>query len=843
MNGPRRPGPYDFSNNERQQAMKNFIRMAGYSFLLAVLSFFLWKAPSFSADMDPMKMIAVHRAINANTVLAYDNFEGRLQMLAHGDGGSRLEFLVTFHGFYVVPRLVLTTAIKEGLNFKSIPGEWKDIYELVPKSVTFTGRVHSTAITECKTETSYRNVKRSTSASYSHTFDAPSPPAEGATAIEIQKWLNSATGFTDPIECAARIVVTSRQPEGGRAFADVYLKMKDFVGTSTTDEIDITYPPVVPEVKKKEFHKKHDAKCRFSFHAYQNSPKIDEIHRFQGIFPLQVAWINTEELHIPNPFSLESFYINASGASPTAWKMHPLKTDSCQILSDKSFFLTYVFSISAHMDIDAVLKPSEDNSLKEEKWKPEPYTTRKYVLKINEPSYKDVSAIRFRLKNVSEHPGVTTNAGNHLKRKDSCEDCGKRKVEYYTHKTQFHADADRTQKTLRRRYAHYNECKIDVLPDMFFTEKDNPGYTLGEKANTKDLLYPFGQEITLEKGIQEENTVLIYIADGAASADLTAEIQVGGAWYSAKAEGCTLSTADDTVLHIPLDKNDNGIQDDWEKQYKLSDSDDDNDNQPDTAHPGDGLTNFEEYRGVYLMYDLGYNRLDPTIKDLFTLDYSGDFLWGLMGAKRIYENAGVNFHLLKDNEFYQDVINYNDPDHKRGDQYIVVAMTDDLMVGDFSWLDGFLEGKGLASHIGPPTENANTVVVSGSFTYTDPGGLLAHEIGHNVNMRHHGETEKSISVNGEKGWVACVHGQHSGNFDCIMKYAAARWFLEAESVPDSLTLLQQSLLLKDYPANKGAKDKICTSPAGTGINAGGWSQDATSGSGNCLEQMRIRSWD
>ncbi len=103
-------------------------------------------------------------------------------------------------------------------------------------------------------------------------------------------------------------------------------------------------------------------------------------------------------------------------------------------------------------------------------------------------------------------------------------------------------------------------------------------------------------------------------------------------------------------LPVPQDDDSNGIADGWERQHELVSCDPagDDDATPKGSGPGDGLSNYEEYRGV--LVGGRHIRLDPKVKDLFVYDPDG------LIAASYFEDAlrGVKLHYCNAEELRAD---------------------------------------------------------------------------------------------------------------------------------------------------------------------------------------------
>ncbi len=79
-------------------------------------------------------------------------------------------------------------------------------------------------------------------------------------------------------------------------------------------------------------------------------------------------------------------------------------------------------------------------------------------------------------------------------------------------------------------------------------------------------------------------------------------------------------SGDPTAIRLPLREPDSKVATRWKRQLGVDGKPDDEDdeNSPEGAGKGDGLTLFEEYRGFYV--DTRFEMGDPTIKDVFVYD-------------------------------------------------------------------------------------------------------------------------------------------------------------------------------------------------------------------------------
>ena len=748
----------------------------------------------------------VIQVAGGETVLSYDDYEGLLEVKAVGDRGGVHQAFFRFNGFYVRPILTLSKALQGqfGTLGGKTPGvdKYLDIYEIAPKSIT--ASIHSAADRWCVADSS--EIHESYSAVIAKAFVTPEPPpseTDPRDRFDIMSWMYKRTNDFERTGYEVSIRVHSRQAAGGAAF----LQLHTHVMTSGQN----TRAGRVPEARSGIGH------MQFTTMDKPVKTSVD----LGGFF-----W-EPSHREIGKPFGIEDIGLVFDGSEtvPTRFCAGGWTTKS-----DTSYHLTYHFRIAGKKKIEAVLEPTDGL---EASWAPLPGQKRTFKLTMNEPGPEEIQAVRFTLLEASAHPGIATNAGNHILGV-TCTDCGKRKTEVSGRSLTMSGYNGQIY-SVNRAYFFYNDCPIDSLPDLFFRDQDNTGYEMGEGAVSEGLTYTMSPQIIKKTGLAKTETVTVIIKDGAASGRLQAEIMVGGLWYPAGAQGKT-AAADGLSLMLPLDADHSGIHDDYESIYDVHNPDGDSESHRNGKFYGDGLTVFEEYRGVYVQGK--HRRLSPLHKDLFVHDYSGEFTASLAEAARRYKNQGFDLWVIRQNEHLKDVINFK-ADHKAGDQYILVLMstaqTPGLDMGGFG---------GVAFELGPPTSRANTIVIGGPpvlGTYSEwLAGTIAHEIGHNINCPHHGTGEAYRLLPGEtkEYWVACLQGQHSGERDCFMTYNAARFFFNGRPVPSAgLDALVAQGKIVPYPDPWGTRQAFCSTDAG-----GGAAGNAASGAGDCLSHIKIKSY-
>lgn len=217
-----------------------------------------------------------------------------------------------------------------------------------------------------------------------------------------------------------------------------------------------------------------------------------------------------------------------------------------------------------------------------ETWLPTVGAQRHFTAHLKNPS--GVEGVRFLLENVSNHPGIAINAG------EAAANPAVRKVAYAPVKVTAGAIG------WTRYYQTYEPTAADALPDLFFEAVRNPGFQLQ------------GVDQLITTAVSSKVTANVTVNDFAASGDIRAQVLVDGFWEDLAARGPGV-LADKISLHLPLDSDGDGIADAFGLAAPVADDD------------GDGLTRFEEYRGVYVSGT--HLRLQPDRFDAFIFDYAG----------------------------------------------------------------------------------------------------------------------------------------------------------------------------------------------------------------------------
>lgn len=327
-------------------------------------------------------------------------------------------------------------------------------------------------------------------------------------------------------------------------------------------------------------------------------------------------------------------------------------------------------------------------------------------------------------------------------------------------------------------------------------------------------------------GTSASASVAITALDYGAYGKLKAEVNVDGHWYPLDAEGGGRS------ITVPRDDDNNHIADSWEEVWlglglPATDDTDELPATPDAAEAanraGDGLSNYEEYRGFLEeeKWDYGF----PGMRDVFIYDELGHGIG-------FYAKSGLRIHLIRFKEYDSDrVVNFN-----RG--YATAGPQKALHMTDWGLAAGV---AGQASLVGTPNvvdwiriDTVKASYVQGSVSAAE---VIAHELGHGTNLPHHGEAAKgTICVGDDPMTTGIKGGQYSGDWRCIMRYTSAIQYegWDGHCYP--------------APAQQGPRESFCRSKAGTELNAGPERMDAMypypmagdATVGACMNHLTIR---
>lgn len=332
-------------------------------------------------------------------------------------------------------------------------------------------------------------------------------------------------------------------------------------------------------------------------------------------------------------------------------------------------------------------------------------------------------------------------------------------------------------------------------------------------------------------------------------------------------EGHLLISGGNTEIPIPKRPANSKIAVAWLVANNNPGDGDDNDISTGNTNDGDGLTAYEEYRGIIL--EGAFQRLNPNKKELGVWGKRTDIALFYDGFKWFENASAIKILRFDENEIGTSKrLNKNVSTAHSYDQFVLKFEKNSLPDGEFGKTFG---GPGLPSSISKTIididqaarKYQNTVRYFNALNIPIPytfgefvANAVAHELGHGVNINHHGPSGTSINLdgivsvpnpmlhvylpNGDEltdshyhllGSAGRAEEQASGNVSCLMNYLPGYDYC----AKDVNGVLHFYMIPEDLPIGR----IFCTSQAGTGINTKP-NYFGNAPNGNCLSQIKLR---
>lgn len=374
-----------------------------------------------------------------------------------------------------------------------------------------------------------------------------------------------------------------------------------------------------------------------------------------------------------------------------------------------------------------------------------------------------------------------------------------------------------------------------------------------------------GQKLRLESHDGISAVAVINSFDGGAYTTLVASaiLQNGK-----EIQGMLLNSRGTSDVLLPKRSGSSSIATAWLKNNGNPGDRDDNDKSKGNTNNGDGLTAYEEYRGVISQGQ--HKRLSPQKKEIGVQVSKNEEVIFKEGIDLLQTASGINMITFNEEELPDDrSLNFNSKTGKMFAQHALRLVRED-------------KGEGVAGYNDPvevlskrPGQSKRVVIniehhainyskqrdslkkANITMPYTMKENLamtVAHELGHGINLGHHGEPsqepERYIPKNtptpfqvfnyfGKEdecpceitGLVGTKQNEESGDLSCVMAYVNYYAWVHYRDSDGSLVYRQVPTL----PVGK----KLCSSNTGTGINAGG-NFFADAPDGNCLSRIIVR---
>jgi hypothetical protein len=375
-----------------------------------------------------------------------------------------------------------------------------------------------------------------------------------------------------------------------------------------------------------------------------------------------------------------------------------------------------------------------------------------------------------------------------------------------------------------------------------------------------------GQTLTIPCENGATGTFAINAFDGGARSVLSVTAVLEG---GIRIRGHLLKPEGITEITLPKQTGNSVIADVWKKQYKVTSDEDDFEALPGNSFKGDGLSAYEEYRGFFS--EGKFRRLNPQKMELGVQVMDKDKTTFAPGLQLFTKATGIDIFVLNDQELATDRrLNRN---ASTANVYPQFALRMERADGE-SGVAGYNEPKDKLKKLPKDSERIviNVAHHDANFREQDAGlkkhGLtipftaeqnlastIAHEMGHAVSLDHHGppsnEPERRVPKDAPKtfhiynyfgqedhtrpyeidGIIGVPGNEESGDISCIMGYTNQYDWAHLRAADGALIYKQVPVL----PVG----ERVCSSAAGTGINANGdFFGNATNG--NCQSRIKLR---
>lgn len=380
-----------------------------------------------------------------------------------------------------------------------------------------------------------------------------------------------------------------------------------------------------------------------------------------------------------------------------------------------------------------------------------------------------------------------------------------------------------------------------------------------------------GQELIIVPQHGATGTATLVSFDGGGYTTLKVEAILEG---GSRIQGKLNIAPHETEILIPKRAAGSKIATHWLKEHGMNMADDHWDDEVSMGNEnnGDGLTMYEEYRGV--ISSGKFTRLNPKVKELGVKMLSDQIPTLQVGLDLFSAASGIKIIPFFENEIDQSrMINRNKSAGTRNSQYALQLLIIDTLPGD-------TVGENRPINISNKTPKLSEMTVvdikkikqlyAEQRQAFDKAGVpplyseedeiantIAHELAHGVCVTHHGKNSNVIPRRATKdsktpfalydtygghisipdSGIALYHSigdnkgnESSGDLNCIIAYTTRyKWYFEQAQ---DRTLTYRSV----PPMPQGTS--FCRSGKGTGINATGFFGDAPKG--NCLGQIKVK---
>lgn len=391
---------------------------------------------------------------------------------------------------------------------------------------------------------------------------------------------------------------------------------------------------------------------------------------------------------------------------------------------------------------------------------------------------------------------------------------------------------------------------LTTLPDLRFLPQRNAAVTNEfQKAS-----------IQCNNGINDSITIGSYDGGGYTTLTATAILE-----DNTRLEGHLLIAAGPTEVPVPKRPANSSIATAWLVANQNPADMDDVESSANNNNNGDGLTAYEEYRGV--ISNGSHKRLDPKLKELGIHVRPHHAAYFRTGFEWFENSTQVKIIRFTDGEIGSDRrLNKNHETAHSYDQYVIRLVKGHVREGVLGRAVGgpgipkiikrvIVDVNQIYEFVDTLQRRASRVNLHIPFDYNEMlANVTAHELGHGVNIPHHGNhalstidlmihtdnpyrifrqrgtseiTQRDFHLKGSFGHEG---GQQSGDIFCIMCYNPFYDFAARE--------VGQEFHFYYVPYTALGAD-MCTDPAGTDYNAtGNYFGAATNG--NCKSRIKLK---
>ena len=390
-----------------------------------------------------------------------------------------------------------------------------------------------------------------------------------------------------------------------------------------------------------------------------------------------------------------------------------------------------------------------------------------------------------------------------------------------------------------------------------------PLFDLSFKKSNGASVTNEGQSAIIQSSDGVTGNVEIESFDGGGYATLIATAVLEGGF---RVRGQLEKPGGTTQILLPKRKDGSLIGEAWGIKNGNPKDDDDIEKTEGNVYHGDGLTAYEEYRGVFSKGN--YLRLNPKRKDLgVQLEKRNEKIFE-DGIALLSKAADIDVITLYEDEAADDhSINANSKTHHQTIQHVLKLLISDLDIAgknepitklkktpkdSEAVLIGVTNLKQFQNELESAYKLAGNLV---PFTLEENIAVtVAHELAHGIGIDHHGPRSHEINrVIGKyekdmfniygidmvkidsatftiDGKIGITGNDSSGDLLCIMAYNSYYQWVYYKGKDGIINYYAVP------PLQVG--NRLCTSSAGTGINSKGYFGNATTG--NCMAQLKIK---